>query len=85
MKDGLPQLRGFLLEHLAVADDRVERRAQLVRHAGEEAGLLPSGLGERDVRVLEPRRAQTTARWRSALRRSLSETCSAFSVSSSDA
>ena len=49
------QLRGLLLEHLAVADDGVERRAQLVRHVGEEARLLPSRLGERDVRVLEPR------------------------------
>ena len=62
----LAQLRGFLLEHLAVADDGIERRAQLVRHAGEEAGLLPSGLGERDVRVLEPRERRARARWRSA-------------------
>ena len=53
----LAQLRGFLLEHLAIADDGIERCAQLVRHAGEEAGFLPSGLGERDVRLLEPRRA----------------------------
>ena len=41
-------------EHLAVADDGVERRAQLVGHAGEELGFLPPGLGERDVRFLEP-------------------------------
>jgi hypothetical protein len=30
---------GVLEQHLAVADDRVERRAQLVAHAGEELGL----------------------------------------------
>src|SRR5260370_586380 len=34
------QVGRVLLEHLAVADDRVERGAQLVRHVGEELGLV---------------------------------------------
>ena len=35
--------RVFLAEHLAVADDRVERRAQLVAHVGEELRLVLAG------------------------------------------
>src|SRR3989475_12665303 len=34
---------GILLQDFAVADDRVERRAQLVRHVGEEARFGPVG------------------------------------------
>ena len=30
---------GLLLEHLAVADDRVQRRPQLVAHVGQELAL----------------------------------------------
>ena len=30
-------------QHLREADDRVERRAQLVGHVGEELGLVPAG------------------------------------------
>src|SRR6185369_12273542 len=41
----LPHLLRGLLEHLAVADDRVQRRAQLMAHVGEELAL-------RAVRVL---------------------------------
>ena len=37
------EVRGLLLEHLAVADDGVERRAQLVAHVGQELGLVPVG------------------------------------------
>ncbi len=54
----LPVVQGaeeLLLEQLGEADDRVERRAQLVRHAGEEAGLrvaLPLGLVARDLEQL---------------------------------
>ena len=36
----------ILLEHLAVADDGVERRAQLVGHVGQELGLVAVGLLE---------------------------------------
>ena len=32
-----------LPEHLREADDRVERRAELVRHVGEELGLVAAG------------------------------------------
>ena len=35
----LAQVVGLLLEHLAVADDGVERRAQLVAHVGQEGAL----------------------------------------------
>ena len=38
----LRQVLGLLLEHLAVADDRVERRAQLVRHVRHELRLVPA-------------------------------------------
>ena len=42
----LAELRGFLDEHFAVADDGVERRAQLVAHIGEELALrLVGGVG----------------------------------------
>ena len=41
---GLAELLGLLLQHLAVADDRVERRAQLVAHVGEEGALRLVGL-----------------------------------------
>ena len=43
----------LLLEHLAVADDRVERRAQLVRHVGDELGLVPVGRLELAALVLD--------------------------------
>ena len=40
------QVLGLLVQHLAVADDRVQRRPQLVAHAGEELALrLGRGLG----------------------------------------
>ena len=35
----LPQLLRLLEQHLAVADDRVQRRPQLVAHVGEEVRL----------------------------------------------
>ncbi len=35
-----PRSGRLLLEHLAVADDGVERRAQLVAHVGQELGLV---------------------------------------------
>ena len=42
----LAQLLGLLMQHLAIADDRVQRRPQLVAHAGEELALrLGRGLG----------------------------------------
>src|SRR3546814_19130763 len=34
---------GLRRHHLGKADDGVERRAQLVAHMGEEAGLRPAG------------------------------------------
>jgi hypothetical protein len=37
------ELLGLLLEHLGVADDRVQGRAQLVRHVGQEVGLVLAG------------------------------------------
>ena len=42
-----------VLEHLGEADDRVERRAQLVRHVGEELGLHPARVLELDVLLLQ--------------------------------
>ena len=39
----LADVLGLLLEHLAVADDGVERRAQLVAHVGQEGALGPVG------------------------------------------
>ena len=44
---------GVLLEDLAVADDGIERRAQLVAHVGEEAGFGPVGFVGRVARVGE--------------------------------
>ena len=41
---------GILLEDLAVADDRIERRAQLVAHVGEEARFGPVGFVGRIAR-----------------------------------
>ena len=40
-------------EHLGEADDRVERRPQLVRHVGEELGLHPARVLELDVLLLQ--------------------------------
>ena len=40
-------LDGFLLQHLGVAHDGVERRAQLVAHVGQEDALGPVGLLQR--------------------------------------
>ena len=37
---GLAQVFQLLLEHLGVADDGVERRAQLVGHVGQELRLV---------------------------------------------
>ena len=34
---------GVLLQDFAVADDRIQRRAQLMRHIGEEARFGPVG------------------------------------------
>ena len=46
MKALMPEVLGLLLEHLAVADDGVQRRAQFVAHVGEEGALGPvRGLG----------------------------------------
>ena len=41
---GLVLVGGLLLEQLAVADDGVEGRAQLVAHVGQEGALDPAGL-----------------------------------------
>jgi hypothetical protein len=40
-------------EHLGEADDRVERRAELVGHVGEEFGLHAAGVFQLDVFLLE--------------------------------
>src|SRR4051812_43337124 len=42
----LAQVLSFLLEHLGVADDGVERRAQLVRHVGDEGALVLARLSK---------------------------------------
>jgi hypothetical protein len=47
------EIGGVLLEHLAVADDRVERRAQLVRHVGQELRLVAVGGLELAALVLD--------------------------------
>ena len=61
----LVAVRGFLLQQLAVENDRVQRRAQLVAHAGEEVALRARrGFG------LPLRHAQLDRRGRSAARRS---------------
>jgi len=39
----LAEVLGLLLEHLAVADDRVERGPQLMGHVGQELGLVAAG------------------------------------------
>ena len=48
-----PTPRGILPQHLGDADDGVERRAQLVAHAGEELRLVLAGLGELLALVLD--------------------------------
>ena len=45
---------GLFLEHLAVADDGVERRAQLVAHVGQECALGLIGLVGLLLRLLDP-------------------------------
>ncbi len=45
-----------LAEHLAVADDRGERRAELVADGREEIALEPIELLQAIERLLEPRR-----------------------------
>ena len=47
------QVLGLLLEHLGVADDRVERRPQFVGHVRQELRLVPARLGKLPVRVLK--------------------------------
>ena len=42
-----------VLERLGEADDRVQRRAQLVRHGRQELGLHPAGVLELDVLFLQ--------------------------------
>ena len=49
----------LLAQQLAVADDRVERRAQLVAHVGQEGALGPAG-GQRPVERLGERLAAAT-------------------------
>src|SRR6516225_8111055 len=44
---------GILAQHLADADDGVERRAQLVAHVGEELGLMLARLRELAALVLD--------------------------------
>ena len=55
---GLPEVLRLLLQHLGVADDGVERRAQLVGHAGEELRLVAVGHLElaEEARVLDGQR-----------------------------
>src|SRR5256885_9656579 len=48
----LRQLRGRL-DDLREADDRVQRRAELVRHIGEELGLHPVGFLQLEVGALQ--------------------------------
>ena len=57
MKPFWPEVLGFLLQHFAVADDGVERGAQLVAHVGQEGALGPVGdlggfLGFQELGVL---------------------------------
>ena len=49
----LLQRLGILPQHLADADDGVERRAQLVAHIGEELRLVLARLGELAALVLD--------------------------------
>ncbi|MDP3153452.1 MAG: hypothetical protein Q8N23_12310 [Archangium sp.] len=46
------------VDQLGEADDRVERRAQLVRHVGEELALEPAGFVNAPVLHLEPQAAR---------------------------
>ena len=46
-------VRGFLLEHLAVADDGVQRRAELVGHVRQELRLVAAGRLELRVQAAE--------------------------------
>ena len=50
---GRAEVLGLLHQHLAVADDRVERRAQLVAHVGEELALRLVGAVGLVPRLLE--------------------------------
>ena len=49
----LPVIGRLFLQHLAVADDGVERRAQLVAHVGEELRLVLARLLELPALVLD--------------------------------
>ena len=49
----LAEVVGLLLEHLGVADDGVERRAQLVGHVRQEVRLVLAGLCKLPARLLE--------------------------------
>ena len=51
----LPVLLRVLQQDLAVADDRVHRRAQLVAHVSQEGALGPAGLLRRLLRFLKVR------------------------------
>src|SRR5262249_9112855 len=60
------QVSGLLLQQLAVADDRVERGPQLVRHVGQELALvlarhldLAAFFGDLPVAGLELRNSRT--------------------------
>ena len=55
--DPAARLLGLFEEHLAVADDRVQRRAELVAHVGEESGFRLVGLDGLVARRGELRRA----------------------------
>ena len=48
-------IRRVFLQHFAIADDGVQRRPQLVRHVGEEPGLVGARLHELLVTLLEQR------------------------------
>jgi hypothetical protein len=54
----LAEVSRFLLQHLAVADDGVERCPELVRHARQELGLVPVRHVElpEEARVLDGQR-----------------------------
>jgi hypothetical protein len=43
-QDVLPEIPDFLREHLAVSDDGIERRPQLVADVGHEGALGPAGV-----------------------------------------
>src|SRR5262245_45469743 len=46
-------VRRVFLQHLAVADDRVQRRAQLVRHVRQELRLVPARVLQLAALLLE--------------------------------